>query len=358
MTWIFKKLAEDWKAKLVSLFLAGIFWIYVQELQYDTVTLSVPVEYLRQPENLFWKTDPPRFVKLKVRGKNEDTKFPTANLKATVDLNDAKQGIHTYRIQFDKKQIPDKLNILAFNDAVIIDFDKGVQKSLWVKPVILGEVPDGFKRGRMIISPDRILVEGPAQILDAIRSINTKPINIADLKETFTFRTQISSENQIRMINGSEIAVTITVYKQDTTNERLVENVKIDILGKDPALTAALSTNFIKVYIRGDAEDLRRIDPNQFHAFINLEGTRFIAKTLNILPFDYEPDIIVNIKNLYTDKKIEILELIPATVSVRFSVKPEFLKKAEEMMTKEAKNTNDQTGDDIENQKAIEKPAQ
>lgn len=338
---------EDWKAKLVSLILAGIIWVYVQELQFDTVNLSVPVEYIHQPDKIFWKTEPPRFVKLMVRGKKEDTKFPTANLKAVVDLSEAMTGVHTYHIQFDKKQIPDKVSIIPFSSGIKIDFDKGVQKSIWVKPFIQGEVPEGFKIGRIVINPNKITVEGPAQILKNIRSINTRPIIITELKEAFTFHTQISSENQIKMLNISDIEVTVTVYKQDTTNERLIENIKIDILGKDPALNASLSTNTVKVYVRGDSEDLKKIDTNQFHAFINLEGTRFIARTLNILPFDYEPDIIVNIKNLYKDKKIEILELMPATISVRFSAKPEFLKKAEETVVKEGKagaDANDDTG--------------
>jgi len=351
MNSIIQKLREDWKAKFVSLLLAGIFWIYVQELQYDTVSLSVPIEYIHQPENLFWKSDPPRFVKIVVKGKKEDTKFPTSNLKAVVDLTEAKIGMHGYNIQFDRKQIPDKITLGNFDNVVKIDFDRGVRKEVWVKPLIQGEVPEGYKLGRIVINPNRIIVEGPARTLDDIRTINTRPIVISDLKETFTFHTQIASENQIKMLNAADIQVTITVYKQDTTNERLVDNIKIDMLGKDPALNVLLSSNTVKAYVRGDGEYLKKIDPSQFHAFINLDGTRFIAKTMNILPFDYEPDIIVNIKFLYKDKKVEILELIPATISVRFSVKPEFLKRAEEGAVKEGKPPGEIPADENPNQK-------
>ncbi|MDH4262509.1 MAG: CdaR family protein [Spirochaetia bacterium] len=346
MSWILQKISEDWKAKLVSLLLAGIFWVYVQDLQFDSVNLSVPVEYIHLPNKLFWKVEPPRFVKLTVRGKKEDTKFPTSNLKAVVDLNEAKTGLHTYHILFDKNQIPDKVSVISFKDTIKIDFDRGIQKMVQVKPFIQGEVPAGYKIGRIIINPSKVIVEGAAEFLNNIRTVNTRPIIISDLKETFTFHTQISSENQFKMINVSDLEVTVTVYKQDTTNERLVENIKIDILGKDPALNASLSTNTVKAYVRGEVEDLKKIDPNQFHAYINLDGTRFIARTMNILPFDYEPDILVNIKNLYKDNNIEILELIPATVSVRFSVKPEFLKKMDDTTIKENKQNADSNTED------------
>jgi|GEM_PF-2466939 len=323
-------LMEDWKAKLVSLLLAGIFWMYVQELQFDTVNLTVPIEYVHQPSNLYWKSEPPRFIKIVVRGKKEETKFPTSNLKAVVDLGEAKIGYHSYSIVFDKKQIPDKVSVSSYNNSIKIDFDKGIQKTVWVKPAFQGEVPEGYKRGRVTINPARVTIEGPAQALNGIRSIQTKPVIVTDLKETFTFHTAISSENQVKMLNKDDIEVTVTVYKQDTANERFVENIKIEVLGKDPALAASLSTNAVKAYVRGDGDDLKKIDPGQFQAYINLEGTRFAPKTTSILPFDYEPEIHVNIKYLYKDRNIEILELSPATVSVRFSVKPEFLRRVDE----------------------------
>jgi YbbR domain-containing protein len=335
MNWLITKIKEDWKAKIVSILIALVFWVYVQELQYDTVNLSVPIDYIQQPENIFWKSEPPRFIKLVVRGKKEDIKFPTSNLKAIVDLSEARPGKHNYSVLFDKKQIPEKVSISSSTDKVIIDFDRGIQKILWIKAEIQGEVAEGFKLGRITVTPNRVQVKGPAQILNQIRSISTKPVIINDLKESATFHVPLTSENQFEIMNGSEVEVELTVYKQDTTNEKFIENIKIDILGKDPALNASLSTNTVKVYIKGNADDLKKIDPSQFHAFINLDGTRFIQKTLNILPFDYEPDIIINIKNLVSDKKIEILELIPSTVSVRFSVKPDYYKKAEESLQKD-----------------------
>ncbi|MDH4199277.1 MAG: CdaR family protein [Spirochaetia bacterium] len=357
MKWILQKIIVDWKAKAVSLVLACLFWVYVQELQYDTISLSIPIDYINKPRDIYWKTEPPRFVKLGVRGKKDEIKFPTSTLKAVVDLSESKPGKHLFHIQFDKNQIPEKISLASFSDSVFIEFDNGIQKQLWVKPVIQGEVSAGYKQGRVTINPNKILVEGPAETLNKIRYIETKPIIINDLKETFTYHSQINSNNQFKLINGSEIEVTVTVYKQDTTNEKLVENIKIDILGKDPALVAALSTNTAKIYVRGDADDLKKLDPNQFHAFISLDGTRFIAKTLNILPFDYEPDITINIKNLYTDKKIEILELIPSTVSVRFSVKPEFLKKAEEALIKDEKPGGENPAEEVLTPKTPPAPA-
>lgn len=340
MNWLIQKLTHNWKPKLLSLFFAIVFWTYVQELQYDTVNLAVPIEYVNYPKNLFWRKEPPRFVKISVRGKKDEIKFPTSSLKAIVDLSQAKPGFGIYHVQFDKKQIPEKISISGFNNVVKIEFDRGVLKAMTVKANIQGDVAEGYKKGRITVNPVKVLVEGPAKVLNRLRVLETKPIVINDLKETFTYHTQLSAENSVKMLNGRDIEVTVTVYKQNTTNEKVIENVKIDILGKDPALNVSLSSTTVKIYVRGDSEALKKVDANQYHAYINLDGTRFIQKTLNIMPFDYEPDITVFVKDLYPDKGIELLDSIPASISVRFSVKPEYLKKIEEEREKEKEKNN------------------
>jgi YbbR domain-containing protein len=329
---MFNKLVlENWKMKLVSLFIAIGVWTYVQELKMGTINISVPVKYINKPDSLYWKSEPPRFIKVVIRGREDELKFPTNNLKATVNLEKAIRGTNSYHINFDLAQIPDRINILSMPKNMSIELEMKITKSFWIRANIIGEVAEGFNKGRVTITPQKIRMEGPESAINSIQFIETDSINIDKAEDGIKKKASLVSPiSSLKFLDSAIVDVNILVYQENKTNEKFIDNIRVEIVNLDPALKAILSDTNVKIHIQGDQKILKTISNETFQATINLEGTRFNPITKNILPFDTEAGIPIQIKNRLKNSNVQILEVAPDSLTVRFIVKPEFLKSIDE----------------------------
>ena len=320
-----KHFIRNWKAKVVSLFIGIAVFAYVQELKMETMNISVPVVYEARPSNMLWVDEPPRFIKITIRGRKEDLKFPTANLTARVDLSGARNGSRRYSIVFDRAQIPEKIKILSIPQYFVIKFEENSIKNVFIKAVFEGKLEQGYNRGRAIINPQKIEIRGPTSVLERIKTVETEPINLKEVTQDIEKEVLLVSPHRGVSLSRKRVEIEVPVYQEDTTNEVIVENVAIQVLNLDPALEVFLSDQTIKVHIRGDQSVLNNITADAFVATINLEGTKYNPKTRNILPFDTESGIPIEIKTNLTGQGVDILDITPDNLTVRFKIKAEFI---------------------------------
>jgi len=325
MAELLKHITKNWKPKVVSLFIGIAVFIYVQDLKMETMSISVPVVYEGRPSQMLMSEEPPRFIKVTIRGKKEDLKFPTGNLTANVNLAGAKKGRRRYAITFDRAQIPEKIKILSIPKYFLIEFEANSVKSVYVKLVFEGEVAKGYIHGRGSIKPQKIEIRGPTSILNNIRQIDTEPVNLTDAKTDIKKMVNLNSPHKQVTLSRDNVEIEVAVYPENTTNEKIIEDIPIEVLNLDPALQVFLSDKTIKVHIRGNQAKLQDITAAAFVATINLEGTKYNPKTRNILPFDTESGIPIEIKSKITGEGVDILDITPDNLTVRFRIKPEFI---------------------------------
>jgi len=338
-----KIIVENWQAKLVSIILSFAVWIYVQQSKLQTVNISVPVIYTNKPDNLYYREDPSRYIKMTLQGREENIKFPTGSFKVYVDLRNAVKGKSFYNVIFDKMQLPEKVNLLEIPEKIEVNFDATYKKKLFVKALLVGEVADGYKRGRIQIVPDEVWAEGPESMLKGLNIISTLPINIEGVKENIIRTIQLDAPAQVSLVEVQSVDLKMLVYQENLSNEKIIDSVPIQILNLDPALSVHLSTTTIRVHIQGDPKNLAAINSGSIQASIDLEGTRYNSRTNNILPFATESGIQVSTRFLQSTIKANIVEIIPETITVRFDVKPEFREE------RNKSNNNTGQGSDIEN---------
>ncbi len=323
---IVRLVVNNWKIKLVSVIIGSMIWGYVRELKMETMNINIPVVYESMPSSLSWKEEPPRFIKITVRGRQENLKFPTSNLQSVVNLGSARKGNHAYRIYFDKRQIPEKIRIVAIPRNIAINFEGMIEKSVRIKAATEGETATGYIQGRTVVEPSKVTIRGPESKLSDIREVSTEVISLKNRKTDFNGNVKLDLPGDISAKEGKAVAVQISIFKEDQTNEKIFAHVPVKIINLDPALTVLLSDPEIEVRVRGEHNLLQSMSPNSFQAFVNLEGTRYNPKTGSILPFDTEGGIPIEIKAGPEGGKVDIVSIAPEILTVRFSVKPEFLK--------------------------------
>ena len=308
--------------------IAVAFWSYTQYLRFKEVRISVPVSYVNRPAQLLYASETKRFIKITVRGDEEDIKFPTGNLKAQVDLRSARAGKSSYPIAFDIRQLPEKIDLVKIDDQVSLVLEKSVQKYLNIRPVIAGRPAAGYKRGRVTVSPEKVLFVGANSKLKGINSVKTAPIDISGASSTVTRVANLAfNENYLRQAGKDQITVNITIFSPAKPSEVASKKVAIRTQNLDPALQALLSTRSVTVQVQADEDTLKRITERDLEAYVDLEGTSFNPKTGKILPYANEPGMQIRVNLLRYKGRARILNVAPPSLTVRFNIKEEFIKK-------------------------------
>ena len=325
---IARLLFHNWKPKLISLIIACCLWVYTQTQKYADIVVTVPVVYRFKPAPLSFKSEPRRFVKIKIRGFKENLKFPTGNLKAQVDLSKATTNRKDYPLIFDAKQLPEKVEVIDMPSTIRLRLEESIQKMVRVRYIIKGRPAAGYSRGRVSLRPEKILLSGPRSIVKNIRYIDTNEINIQGENRAVNKSVGFDLPEGVKSLSGARANVRVLIFTENTVNEKVVSGITLQTVNVDPALVALVSDKTVKIQIDGESASLKKITAKDFQASVDLEGTSYNPETGNILPFESESGIPVQVKLLKYKNNVNIINVVPENITVRFQVKPEFKKRS------------------------------
>jgi len=316
-----KIILENWKIKLASLVLAIFTWMYVRDLKLNAVNISVPITYEAKPGNITWKKDPPRYLKIKIRGRQEDLKFPTSNLRAVINLKNAKPGRSRYPVFFDENQLPEKISVSGSVKKITLTFDHTKQKKVPVVTVLHGQPMKGYIAGNITITPKIVTIEGSEALLKKISELTTESISVANAYKNVQKKVPFNPPKNIRVNGAKEADVRIQIQADNNAKQKIVTGIKVNLKNLHPNLKATLSQKSITIHIKGEPKDLQQVNVSTFHAYINLESTTYNKQTSIIMPSDSADNIPIQVKILSSNPSVEITEVLPDKVTVKFTVK-------------------------------------
>ncbi|MDH5717791.1 MAG: CdaR family protein [Spirochaetia bacterium] len=329
-----KKIANliknNWQAKLISILIAIGLWTYNYNMQHSTVSIAVPIQYKNIPDKFSFENPPPRFIKIKVGGKEENLNFSTGNLKATVDLKDLDEGPHEVSVSFDPQQLPENIEIVEQPSNISVTFEKIINKTVYIQAKLTGKLSEGYKSGRVIVKPRNAVLKGPVSLLTNINVIETEPIELSGIQTSFIKKIKLRNiDDKIQIISSNYIEVSVTIFQENITNDKIIENISITAHNLDPALEAFFSVKSIKLHLQGPLENLNTISSEDIICSVDLQNVRFDRESNSILPAETETGLPIDIKLLKFEEKLQILNIIPDMVSVRYKIMPEFEQKTE-----------------------------
>jgi len=86
-------LFRNWKAKLISLLLATVFYINLQNSKVLIKTINVPIDYPKLTGNLTYGKNLEKTIPVRVEGLKDVVNYYSQFLKAVVDPEDLKVGV-------------------------------------------------------------------------------------------------------------------------------------------------------------------------------------------------------------------------------------------------------------------------
>ncbi len=203
---------RNWELKLLSLLLAFFLWLSMipEEKTFSEKTLTVPLEAHNIPPDMELVEKPEATVDVTIRAPNRlINQITGANVLAKLNLENASMIQQEYPLNANMISVPQGASVVRISpNKVRLKLERTKEVILDVVPNIIGEVKEGFRIGRIELSPPRVLVKGPESKVRENDKVSTTPINVTGLSSSTEFDADLilprpelrlaSSRNRLR----------------------------------------------------------------------------------------------------------------------------------------------------------------
>jgi len=246
--------------------------------------LLLPVEFSNIPENLIltnFHTD-----KIEIRIKAHPNLIELINKKNihyTVDLytdlefdpagdsDSIEPG--SYLFPVEEKRIPmDRgIKILSINPSYLsVQLEKKVSKTFKITVPYIGTPATGHIALDAATEPASVKLTGAASLIQSIKELKTKPIDLTNARENFKKEIPLDLENP-SIISSSDPIIIVSVPIQQQLVSKTIENIPIQIWNS--TLKVTIEPSKITINIKGPFETLNNKEiTDQIYSFIDLKG--------------------------------------------------------------------------------------
>jgi len=165
----------------LSLGLAVFFWstLIIAQGEMLEKVVTVPVEFTPSPANLVLVGDKDKNIRLHLSGPKSDLDAVNpSELSVKIDLSKAVSGKQAFVITADNMRLPRKISLLdVVPSGIELTLAEIVEHEVFIKPQLLGKLPENSKIRSMTVIPPKVKVFSPADSTDdKIVSLITTPI--------------------------------------------------------------------------------------------------------------------------------------------------------------------------------------
>ena len=203
--------------KLLAIVIAVLIWISVSGPRREKLveqTFELPIVFSGVPENLIITGRVEDKATVRLRGSRSTLRsLPIQNMSATIDLTSSRAGEVTLPITEQSLNIPQDVELVSVEPAKItFRLEPLRQKSVLVRPFLVGAVPNGYDLGEVNVVPPQAAISGPSSIVANISEIATERIILTGRAATFTVTVGLVSDYApVRVIQPQGVQVTVTV---------------------------------------------------------------------------------------------------------------------------------------------------
>jgi hypothetical protein len=230
-------LAENWPAKVLSVALALILFVFHEMNTLTTRTIIIPLT-VETNSALAPASAYPRSVRVRLRGESEGVKsILDGDVEAYLDFNrHESEGQYRAPVQIRIKGsalIPEPLEITVNPLEISVNLDKRINKTIPLAASIQGNAADGFELIAYSVSPDEIAVSGPLRIMEALNDIKTDPIDLEGRKNDFSVMVNIANPNPLLLSIRGDAYAEFNCVIRPSVPVRNIDGITIDIIGLD-----------------------------------------------------------------------------------------------------------------------------
>ena len=137
----------------------------------------------------------------------------TRDIATTIDLSNMRTGEKIVALSPHNVESPFGADVIRVSpSSVRFTLERTLVKSVPIVPTILGQPPEGYEVGRVLLSPSTVQIEGPESRINSLSSIATVPIRVDRRQSAFEQAVDLDvPDPQIRLQHPSPVNVKIEI---------------------------------------------------------------------------------------------------------------------------------------------------
>jgi YbbR domain-containing protein len=258
------RMAENWPAKVLSVALAIILFMFHRmstlETRFFSVPLNVEIDSVLIPASPYT-----RMVRVSLRG-DANSVFPILedDIEAYIDLRKYKnEGWYRAPVQVRKKGTAlgvEPLEISVDPMEISLHLDHKISKYIPLTANLRGSPESGYDIISYTLTPAQVVVDGPMNVVEAISEIYTDYIDLDGRNGDFSVSIGILNQDPLLIIRGSG-TTEFRGFIRKPVQVRSFEEVPIMVSGLDGRFRAELDVRTGSARIEGDQESLDAFTP-------------------------------------------------------------------------------------------------
>jgi len=209
-------LTKNLSLKLISILLAVILWYFVVSERSGETAISIPLDFRNIPTALIIIKNPEEPINVRISGPATRLRgLSPKNLKAIIDLSDAKPGVAEFIIQPEHVTLPRGLRVTMVSPvSITLRFDSLLKKNIPVEAILVGKPVQGFQLAGVSIDPPTVEIVGAQSELRRLKRISTEEVDISGLKKDEVRKAALNLAGlHIKSISKEEVKVSLKCAK-------------------------------------------------------------------------------------------------------------------------------------------------
>ncbi|MDR2134809.1 MAG: hypothetical protein LBP27_06840 [Treponema sp.] len=204
---LFARIAENWFAKVLSVFIALLLFVFHRmstlEDRFLSVPLAVEANALFIPASSYT-----RIIKVTIRG-DANSIYPILedDIEAYIDLKkyDA-GGWYRVPVQVRKKGTAlgvEPLEISVDPMEISLQLDQKTSKYVPLTAGLRGNVESGYDFVSYTLTPTQVVIDGPMNVVGAVSELYTDVVDLEGRKEDFSVMVNVLNRDPLIVIRGN-----------------------------------------------------------------------------------------------------------------------------------------------------------
>jgi YbbR domain-containing protein len=192
-------------------------------------------------------------------------------LSYSADLSQIRIGANHIEIEYEKFFFPEVVSIAAITPASLtIVADRKIKKHVPIKIVLSGTPDPGYIVADAVSNPSGTDLKGPESVLAPIKSVKTKPVDIAGSSTSVRKEAALDLPDNIATVfPANRIAAEIIVVENILTQK--ISGIPVQ--GKNTFSTYEITPDTIYLEIKGPENLLKKPSlKNEIEVFLDLDG--------------------------------------------------------------------------------------
>lgn len=257
--------------KLISVLLAGLLWLFVENEKTGLKSVEVALEYTNTPETLVLMPESRATITAVIRGPEALLpRLREGSLTASVDLRAETSGEIRRQLTPEDVSVPYWAEVERVEpQQFVFTLDNMASKIIPVLPKVMGSVADGYVFKDFVVNPSKVTITGPETIIEGVREIWTNPLVLDGMTESFQQTVEVRADRPGITVESVEEHIVQVVIVPEIV-ERYFEGVPVVAVNQDHVLE--LGQDSVEVWLGGPRLLLDKIKAERLTVVLDMSG--------------------------------------------------------------------------------------